>query len=120
MPADPNSCTELRTACDQSDLVLQVGGMSVKLIGEANDYVGKGMAGGDIVIVPPEEQTLDVRHTLLFFICRPSPAAGCATTCQCRGHPAWPMAATYRSEHSGHACISCAINNSTVQHHCPR
>jgi GXGXG motif len=47
--------------------VLQVGGMSVKLIGEANDYVGKGMAGGDIVIVPPEEQTLDVRlHPLLF------------------------------------------------------
>ena len=41
--------------------MLQVGGMSVKLIGEANDYVGKGMAGGDIVIVPPEEQTLDVR-----------------------------------------------------------
>lgn len=35
--------------------------MSVKLIGEANDYVGKGMAGGDIVIVPPPDQTLDVR-----------------------------------------------------------
>ena len=42
-------------------LMLQVGGMNVKLTGEANDYVGKGMAGGDIVIVPPPAQTLDVR-----------------------------------------------------------
>ena len=30
-----------------------VGGMRVHLTGEANDYVGKGMAGGEIVIVPP-------------------------------------------------------------------
>lgn len=28
-------------------------GLDVKLIGEANDYVGKGMNGGDIAIVPP-------------------------------------------------------------------
>jgi glutamate synthase (ferredoxin) len=28
-------------------------GMDVKLIGEGNDYVGKGMNGGDIAIVPP-------------------------------------------------------------------
>ena len=27
--------------------------MEVHLVGEANDYVGKGMAGGDISIVPP-------------------------------------------------------------------
>lgn len=27
--------------------------MDVKLIGEGNDYVGKGMNGGDIAIVPP-------------------------------------------------------------------
>ncbi|GAB4817932.1 hypothetical protein N2152v2_004978, partial [Parachlorella kessleri] len=30
-----------------------VGGMRVHLEGEANDYVGKGMAGGEMVIVPP-------------------------------------------------------------------
>ena len=30
-----------------------LGGMSVHLVGEANDYVGKGMAGGEISIVPP-------------------------------------------------------------------
>ncbi len=28
-------------------------GMSLRLVGEANDYVGKGMSGGQIVIVPP-------------------------------------------------------------------
>jgi hypothetical protein len=28
-------------------------GLDVKLVGEANDYVGKGMNGGDIAIVPP-------------------------------------------------------------------
>lgn len=31
------------------------GGINVKLVGEANDYVGKGMAGGEIVIVPPAD-----------------------------------------------------------------
>ena len=25
----------------------------MKLTGEANDYIGKGMAGGELVIVPP-------------------------------------------------------------------
>lgn len=38
----------------------QVAGMNVRLIGEANDYVGKGMAGGDITIVPPPGQNIDV------------------------------------------------------------
>ena len=29
----------------------------MKLVGEANDYVGKGMSGGDVVIVPPAAST---------------------------------------------------------------
>ena len=28
--------------------------MKVRLEGEANDYVGKGMAGGEVAIMPPE------------------------------------------------------------------
>jgi glutamate synthase (NADPH/NADH) large chain/glutamate synthase (ferredoxin) len=32
-------------------------GMRLTLIGEANDYVGKGMAGGELMIRPPEEST---------------------------------------------------------------
>jgi len=31
-----------------------VGGMRLLLVGEANDYAGKGMTGGEIVITPPE------------------------------------------------------------------
>eukprot|EP00897_Mesotaenium_endlicherianum_P005262 jgi/Mesen1/4764/ME000242S03939 len=47
-------------------------GMNVRLVGEANDYVGKGMAGGEIVVVPPEgvmfvpEQATIVGNTCLY------------------------------------------------------
>src|SRR5262249_42158961 len=36
-----------------------VDGLKVTLIGEANDYVAKGMAGGEIVIRPPDEARFD-------------------------------------------------------------
>jgi formylmethanofuran dehydrogenase subunit C len=36
-------------------------GLDVKLIGEANDYVGKGMNGGEIAIVPPPNSPFKVR-----------------------------------------------------------
>ncbi len=32
-----------------------INGLHLTLIGEANDYVGKGLGGGEIVIMPPEE-----------------------------------------------------------------
>lgn len=35
--------------------------MDVHLVGEANDYVGKSMSGGDISIVPPPNSTFQVR-----------------------------------------------------------
>ncbi|KAL8489352.1 hypothetical protein ACS0TY_025304 [Phlomoides rotata] len=47
-------------------------GMNIRLVGEANDYVGKGMAGGEIVVSPventgfiPEEATI-VGNTCLY------------------------------------------------------
>ncbi|KAG2262506.1 hypothetical protein Bca52824_069585 [Brassica carinata] len=47
-------------------------GMNIRLVGEANDYVGKGMAGGEIVVTPvdkigfvPEEATI-VGNTCLY------------------------------------------------------
>ncbi|KAJ3683812.1 hypothetical protein LUZ60_014039 [Juncus effusus] len=56
----------------QSFGVFLTPGMNVKLIGEANDYVGKGMAGGELVVVPvettgftPEEATI-VGNTCLY------------------------------------------------------
>ncbi|KAI3889772.1 hypothetical protein MKW92_001339 [Papaver armeniacum] len=47
-------------------------GMNIRLVGEANDYVGKGMAGGEVVVTPvestgfvPEEATI-VGNTCLY------------------------------------------------------
>ncbi|MFN2487375.1 MAG: glutamate synthase large subunit, partial [Acidimicrobiia bacterium] len=34
-------------------------GLTFRLIGEANDYVGKGMGGGQIVLIPPENDAGD-------------------------------------------------------------
>ncbi|XP_024542722.1 ferredoxin-dependent glutamate synthase 2, chloroplastic-like [Selaginella moellendorffii] len=38
----------------QSFECLLTPGMNIRLIGESNDYVGKGMAGGELAIIPPE------------------------------------------------------------------
>ena len=46
-------------AAGQSFGAFNLTGMNLKLVGEANDYVGKGMNGGEIVIVPPEEATYE-------------------------------------------------------------
>jgi glutamate synthase domain-containing protein 2/glutamate synthase domain-containing protein 1/glutamate synthase domain-containing protein 3 len=39
----------------QSFGAFNIAGLRLTLIGEANDYVGKGMSGGEIVIRPPDE-----------------------------------------------------------------
>lgn len=39
----------------QSFGAFNIGGMSLRLEGEANDYVGKGLHGGEIIIVPPQD-----------------------------------------------------------------
>ncbi|CAA6654040.1 unnamed protein product [Spirodela intermedia] len=47
-------------------------GMNIRLVGEANDYVGKGMAGGELVLTPPEnfgfcpEEATIVGNTCLY------------------------------------------------------
>jgi glutamate synthase (ferredoxin) len=46
---------DLKGSAGQSFGCFVVGGMKIKLTGEANDYVGKGMAGGEITIVCPED-----------------------------------------------------------------
>jgi glutamate synthase (ferredoxin) len=43
----------------QSFGAFNVSGLRLTLIGEANDYVGKGMAGGEIIIRPPNESYFD-------------------------------------------------------------
>ncbi len=45
----------LRGVAGQSFGAFCVAGVRLTLIGEANDYVGKGMAGGELIIRPPDE-----------------------------------------------------------------
>jgi glutamate synthase (NADPH/NADH) large chain len=52
MAADPISI-ELHGTAGQSFGVWNAGGLEMTLVGDANDYVGKGMAGGKLVIRPP-------------------------------------------------------------------
>jgi len=45
---------EFTGSAGQSFGAFLVQGMSVRLTGEANDYVGKGMGGGELILRPPE------------------------------------------------------------------
>ncbi|MDJ0656662.1 MAG: glutamate synthase large subunit [Xanthomonadales bacterium] len=40
-------------------------GMDLKLVGDANDYVGKGMHGGRIVVTPPSAQDVSVHRSTI-------------------------------------------------------
>ena len=55
----------LRGTAGQSFGVWNVAGLNLTLIGDANDYVGKGMAGGRIVIRPPEDVSYLARETAI-------------------------------------------------------
>ncbi|MFL0796168.1 MAG: glutamate synthase large subunit [Cellvibrionaceae bacterium] len=52
--ADAPINLKLKGVAGQSLGVWNAGGLNIHLEGDANDYVGKGMAGGKIVIRPPE------------------------------------------------------------------
>lgn len=49
----------------QSFGAFNIQGMNIHLEGEANDYVGKGMNGGSIVIVPPRESTFEASENVI-------------------------------------------------------
>lgn len=49
----------------QSFGVFNIQGMNIHLEGEANDYVGKGMNGGSIVIIPPTECTFEASDNVI-------------------------------------------------------
>jgi glutamate synthase (NADPH/NADH) large chain len=55
----------LRGTAGQSFGVWNVAGLNLTLVGDANDYVGKGMAGGRIVIRPPDEVSYVVRDAAI-------------------------------------------------------
>jgi glutamate synthase (NADPH/NADH) large chain len=49
----------------QSFGVWNAGGLHMYLEGDANDYVGKGMAGGRLVLKPPKNANYDARDTII-------------------------------------------------------
>lgn len=49
----------------QSFGVWNAGGLHLHLAGDANDYVGKGMTGGKIVITPPKDSTLKTQESAI-------------------------------------------------------
>ena len=55
----------LRGTAGQSLGVWNAGGLHLYLEGDANDYVGKGMAGGKIVIHPPRESGFRSNETVI-------------------------------------------------------
>ncbi|MFP4216297.1 MAG: glutamate synthase large subunit [Phycisphaerae bacterium] len=63
---------ELTGSAGQSFGAFCVPGVTLKLIGDANDYLGKGLSGGRIVVLAPPEATYDpadniiVGNTLLY------------------------------------------------------
>ncbi len=49
----------------QSFAAFNLPGMKMHLTGEANDYVGKGMHGGEIVIVPPQNASYNLANNVI-------------------------------------------------------
>ncbi len=56
---------ELHGSAGQSFGAFLLHGLSLRLTGQANDYVGKGLGGGEIVIRPPEEASYVWHHNVI-------------------------------------------------------
>jgi glutamate synthase (NADPH/NADH) large chain len=63
--ADAPIRIRLRGTAGQSFGVWNAGGLEMYLEGDANDYVGKGMAGGKLVIYPPAESRFKSNETVI-------------------------------------------------------
>jgi glutamate synthase (NADPH/NADH) large chain len=63
--ADAPLIVRLHGSAGQSFGVWNAGGLHLHLEGDANDYVGKGMAGGKIVLRPPPNATFVHRDTVI-------------------------------------------------------
>ncbi|HSC08010.1 MAG TPA: glutamate synthase large subunit [Steroidobacteraceae bacterium] len=63
--ADAPLIVRLRGSAGQSFGVWNAGGLHLHLEGDANDYVGKGMAGGKIVLRPPPTATFVHKDTVI-------------------------------------------------------
>ena len=58
-------CVRLSGTAGQSFGAFTIHGVTLSLTGQANDYVGKGLAGGEIVIRPPENAKFVWHHNVI-------------------------------------------------------
>jgi glutamate synthase (NADPH) large chain len=63
--ADGHVHVRLRGSAGQSLGAWAVKGLTLEVFGEANDYVGKGLSGGIIVVRPMVSSPLDTRHNTI-------------------------------------------------------
>ncbi|MDF1817267.1 MAG: glutamate synthase large subunit [Immundisolibacteraceae bacterium] len=63
--ADCPITLKLRGTAGQSLGVWNAGGLNLELEGDANDYVGKGMAGGQLVLYPPRASLFKSHQTTI-------------------------------------------------------
>ncbi|NKF21167.1 glutamate synthase large subunit [Solimonas marina] len=63
--SDKPITVRLKGAAGQSFGVWNAGGLHLELEGDANDYVGKGMAGGRIVVKPPRGARYETREAAI-------------------------------------------------------
>ena len=64
LPEDTISIT-LRGTAGQSFGAFVAHGVSLELIGEGNDYVGKGLCGGRLVVYPPQETPIVAEENII-------------------------------------------------------
>ncbi|MBY0563806.1 MAG: glutamate synthase large subunit [Hyphomonadaceae bacterium] len=55
----------LRGSCGQSLGAFLVQGIALQVVGDANDYVGKGLSGGSIALRPPPARQHAARHNVI-------------------------------------------------------
>ncbi|XP_018895699.1 uncharacterized protein [Bemisia tabaci] len=67
----PNSINiKLTGHAGQSFCAFMTKGLHVTLEGDANDYVGKGLSGGEVIIYPPKSSTFDsVKNVIVGNVC---------------------------------------------------
>ena len=63
--ADAPINLHFRGTAGQSFGAFNAGGLNLEIEGEANDYVGKGMAGGRLVVRPPRGARFEARNTAI-------------------------------------------------------
>ena len=64
LPEDTINCEFMGTA-GQSFGAFLVKGITMKLEGDTNDYIGKGLSGGKIIVVPPVGSTFDPEKNII-------------------------------------------------------